>query len=68
MQDPEIGQAAGAVWQYLEWHGETSTLKLRASLKMSQSSLFLALGWLAREGKVRLLSDENGRRVALRRD
>ena len=51
----EVGETAGEVWRYVMEHGETSTLKLRSTLKIPQSLLFLALGWLAREEKVDII-------------
>ena len=63
----EIGQAAGQVWGYLDVHGESSTLQLRSSLKITQTLLFLSLGWLAREGKVTLLYRDRSYWVSLRR-
>jgi hypothetical protein len=65
MQD-EIGQTAGWVWDYLNTHGESSTLQIRSSLKITQTLLFLALGWLAREGKVHLLYRDRCYWVSLR--
>jgi hypothetical protein len=51
----EIGLTAGQVWEFMDGRGETSTLQIRSSLKITQTLLFLALGWLAREGKISLL-------------
>jgi hypothetical protein len=65
-REPDIGELAGEIWRYLHRHGESSTLQLRAALKMSQSGLFLGLGWLAREGKVAIADHEAGFRVRLR--
>lgn len=67
MKKEEIGQIAGDVWRYLDQHGETSTLKLRSALKVSQSALFLALGWLSREDQVTILTEDRGQRVSLNR-
>lgn len=64
----EIGALAGDIWRYLDQHGETSTLKLRSALKVSQSFLFLSLGWLSREGQIDIVSGEKGYKVSLRRD
>lgn len=61
----DIGIAAGDIWRYLDAHGEASTLQLRSSLKLSHTLLFLALGWLAREGKVRAVHGAGGYRVSL---
>lgn len=48
----EIGNNAGLVWEYLDAKGETSLATLKRNLKMKDAPLHLALGWLAREGKV----------------
>ena len=63
----EIGQTAGQVWGFLDAHGESSTLQIRSSLKITQTLLFLSLGWLAREGKVNLLYRDRCYWVSLRR-
>lgn len=52
--DLEVGAMAGEIWRHVAAQGETSTLRLRSELKVSQSLLFLGLGWLAREGKIEL--------------
>lgn len=51
----EIGQTAGQVFQYLETRSEASSLQIRSHLKITQSLLFLSLGWLSREGRVEIL-------------
>lgn len=66
MQD-EIGQTAGMVWAYLDGHGESSTLQIRSSLKITQTLLFLSLGWLAREDKIHLLYRDRCYWVSLRK-
>jgi hypothetical protein len=48
----DIGQTAGLVLGFLSERGESSSLQIRSSLKISQTLLFLSLGWLAREGKI----------------
>lgn len=62
----EIGQAAGQVWSFLDLHGECSTLQIRSSLKITQTLLFLALGWLAREGKITMIYHDRSYWVRLR--
>lgn len=47
-----IGVNAGKIWQYLEQNGESKIVRLRRELKLSHCELYLALGWLAREGNV----------------
>lgn len=49
----EIGHNAGRVWEYLNVRKEEITIsELKKKLKMSDSDLNLALGWLAREDKI----------------
>ncbi len=67
MVSSNIGQLAGDVWRYLEQNGETSTLKLRSSLKVSQSLLFLSLGWLSREEKIMITPEERGYLISLKK-
>lgn len=47
-----IGINAGKIWRYLEANGESKTVRIKRELKISSSELYLALGWLAREGNV----------------
>src|SRR2546428_10498500 len=53
--EAEIGDAAGAIWQYLDEHGVTTLSKLRQGTKLPDQLLLLGVGWLAREGKLRLV-------------
>lgn len=53
----EIGESAGVVWNYLkENHGATAE-QIAKSSKIKNGLLFMAIGWLAREGKIEF---ENG--------
>lgn len=49
-----IGSTAGEVWSYLAEHGKVGLKTLYKNLKtdVSEQELCMALGWLAREGKV----------------
>ena len=58
----EIGKAAGTIWKYLEKNGEVSTYKLIKETKIKQRLADRAIGWLAREGKVKL-SQESKREI-----
>lgn len=48
----EIGQAAGAVWQFLNERGPTPLSKLVQELEQPKDVLLQGIGWLAREGKI----------------
>jgi mannose-1-phosphate guanylyltransferase/phosphomannomutase len=63
MDTTTIGQAAGAIWKHLsEEEGKTSTLARIQKLDgMKKEEALAALGWLAREGKVRF--NQEGRSI-----
>ncbi|MBI3080347.1 MAG: winged helix-turn-helix domain-containing protein [candidate division NC10 bacterium] len=61
----DIGDAAGKVWQYLEAQGSRSASQIQRDTRLSQSLTYLALGWLAREGKVRFAQDRRALLVSL---
>ena len=48
-----IGSAAGMVWRYLEKNGPASPTQMKSDLKLSASMIDRAIGWLARESKIR---------------
>lgn len=48
----KIGISAGLVWASLE-NGELNVKAVKKSTKLTEKDLNLALGWLAREGKVK---------------
>ena len=65
MQD-RIGMAAGQIWHFLDENGEESTpIKIRAHLGLSNTMLYLALGWLSREGKVNIIPFEYTYKISL---
>ena len=61
----EIGEAAGAVWRYLDTHGETTVTKLKQGIGLADPVLLMAIGWLAREGKIGLSRDKRTIKVRL---
>ncbi|HJV78814.1 MAG TPA: winged helix-turn-helix domain-containing protein [Paludibacter sp.] len=52
MLSEKIGNNAGLIWAALEG-GEASVKAIKKSTKLVEKDLHLALGWLAREGKVK---------------
>jgi len=48
----QVGETAGAVWSYLDAHGEVPTSKLMREVSQSRDMLQRAVGWLAREDKI----------------
>ena len=54
----KIGENAGLIWNALQ--GGAPTLKaLKKATKLKNDELYLALGWLAREGKVSFTEGED---------
>lgn len=60
----KIGISAGLVWATLE-KGELNVKAVKKATKLTEKDLNLALGWLAREGKVKFNEVEGELFVAL---
>ena len=60
----KIGDNAGAVWAALQ-NGAQGLKALKKATKLKNEELYLALGWLAREGKVAFTEKEADLIVAL---
>jgi hypothetical protein len=61
----EIGETAGVVWRHLEPHGAVTLAALKQESKLRDPVFLMAVGWLAREGKVRLQRGREGLRIEL---
>jgi hypothetical protein len=48
----EIGKNSGLIWKYLVDNGPATIIKLKSNLEISNTNLYLALGWLSREDKI----------------
>jgi hypothetical protein len=48
-----VGEEAGIIWRYLHDHGKTK-LKTLETEQASPELVAMAIGWLAREGKVEM--------------
>ena len=60
----KIGENAGLVWGAL-LNGAQGLKALKKATKLKNEELFLALGWLAREGKLTFTVEEADTIVAL---
>jgi len=49
-----IGKAAGTVWTYLKKNGTQSLTALMDGTKLEKNLFHWAIGWLAREGKLKI--------------
>ena len=50
----QIGTAAGVVWEYLKSNGPATASQLQRGTALNAAQTNQALGWLAREGKLRI--------------
>jgi|LQAB01.1.fsa_nt_gi hypothetical protein len=63
----DIGYAAGYIWEYLIKNGESSSMEIKAGIELSNTMLFLALGWLAREDKISIKEvEQNNYMISLK--
>ncbi len=54
-----VGEIAGEVWHFLDKQGNSSLTQVSKEIDAPRDQVMLAIGWLAREGKVDI--QENGR-------
>lgn len=64
MKKEGIGSNAGLVWQALQ-NGEMEVKAVKKATKLTEKDLNMALGWLAREGKVNFKETEKDLFVSL---
>ena len=48
----KTGEVAGRIWKQLRAHGPVTFESLTRSIGFSEPEVYMALGWLAREGKL----------------
>ncbi len=48
----KIGETAGKVWETLNVKGGATFATLKKSLRETDGTVYEAIGWLAREGKI----------------
>jgi hypothetical protein len=61
----QIGEAAGRVWKYLSEHPDVHLEHLSKDLKLKDTLVFMATGWLAREGKLAFEEDGKTTKISL---
>lgn len=64
MQD-KIGEVAGKVWDQLQEKGEQSTSAVANALDEPQTKVNMAIGWLAKEGKLSFDTEGRGNLLSL---
>lgn len=65
MEKVKIGTNAGDIWQILNEKGNVKIADLKKHTKKDIKDIYLALGWLARENKIRFIEAERDLAVCL---
>lgn len=60
-----IGHVAGSVWHYLAEHGPVSMSRLVKDAEVPRDMVMQAVGWLAREGKVKFEDSARSKIISL---
>lgn len=60
----EIGNLAGNIWKYLDEFGSVSTFRLKMVMATNNANIYLALGWLLRENKIKIEPLDKGYKVS----
>ena len=61
-----IGETAGQVWEFLQQHGRCSLNAVKLGVPAPKSQVDMAIGWLAREGKIDLSQEKRSLQVWLK--
>lgn len=62
----KIGQTAGLVWHFLQSHGESTLSGVEKGVEAPKAMVSMAVGWLAREGKIAVKDEKRAARISLR--
>ena len=62
----QIGESAGLVWKALADNGSMTVAQLVKSVGQQRDMVMQALGWLAREDKIKIDEDGRSRVISLR--
>jgi predicted transcriptional regulator len=61
------GETAGEIWRLLESEGPLSISALANKIKQPQTAVYMGIGWLAREGKLRFTETKRGTSISIKK-
>ena len=61
----KLGENAGKIYEFLRGKSQVSTGSIVRGTNLTPQEVDRALGWLAREGKIRIENDKKGELVTL---
>ncbi len=64
--EESIGKTAGQVWEYLKDEGKTSLSGVEKGVGAPRAVVMMAIGWLAREGKLEFGQENRSTQVWLK--
>jgi hypothetical protein len=64
--EESIGKTAGKVWTYLHNHGKASLSGVEKGVDAPRGVVLMAVGWLAREGKLEFGQEKRTTQVWLK--
>ena len=64
--EKEIGEAAGKVWKVLSAKGPLPKTRIPKAANVSPALANMAIGWLAREGKLEARKERSSELIGLR--
>jgi hypothetical protein len=56
----DIGETAGSIWRTLDEEGPLRLSTLKKQIKVADALFYMAIGWLAREGKLEFEAEGRG--------
>lgn len=62
----KIGQTTGCFWNLLQSHGESRLSAVEKGVEAPKAMVSMAVGWLAREGKIGVKHEKRAVRISLR--
>ncbi len=62
----EIGSNAGKIWNILNEEGEQPVKGVMKKAKLTSPNFYMAVGWLAREGKIYHFEEDNVMMISLK--
>ena len=63
-----IGEAAGEIWRVLDEAGSLSMPAIISRVKHPQATVYMGIGWLAKEDKLVFSQTKRGMQISLKRD
>jgi hypothetical protein len=61
-----IGETAGEIWRLLKAEGPLSLSAIVGKIKQPQTTVYMGIGWLAREGKLEFTKTNRGMSISLK--